>query len=80
MSTKVNESEVADIAKLTVHRHIARQIRRDPQLVERAKAMHARHRRMHVEEPIRRILQVIDLFLGVRLRGGRDGFGLAVIL
>jgi hypothetical protein len=42
MSTKVNESEVGDTAKLMIHRLIARQIRRDPKLVERAKAVHAR--------------------------------------
>jgi hypothetical protein len=59
MSTKVSVSEVGDIAKVTVHRRIARQIRRDPQLVEGAKAVQARHRRMHVEQPVRRILQVI---------------------
>src|SRR5260370_28843923 len=42
MSTKVNESEVGDTAKLMIHRLIARQIRRDPKLVEKAKAVHAR--------------------------------------
>jgi hypothetical protein len=42
MSTKVNESEVGDTAKLMIHRLIARRIRRDPTLVDRAKAVHAR--------------------------------------
>jgi hypothetical protein len=42
MSTKVNESKVGDTAKLMIHRLIARRIRRDPTLVDRAKAVHAR--------------------------------------
>jgi hypothetical protein len=42
MSIKVNESEVSDTAKLMIHRLIARRIRRDPTLVEKAKAVHAR--------------------------------------
>jgi hypothetical protein len=42
MSTKVNESEVGDTAKLMIHRLIARRIRRDPTLVDRAKAILAR--------------------------------------
>jgi hypothetical protein len=42
MSTKVNVSEVGDTAKLMIHRLIARRIRRDPTLVDGAKAVHAR--------------------------------------
>ncbi len=42
MSTEVNQGIVGDIAKLMMHRLIARQIRRDPTLVERAKIAHAR--------------------------------------
>jgi hypothetical protein len=42
MAIKVNESEVGDTAKLMIHRLIARRIRRDPTLVEKAKAVHAR--------------------------------------
>jgi hypothetical protein len=42
MSTEVNQGVVGDIAKLMMHRLIARQTRRDPTLVERAKIVHAR--------------------------------------
>src|ERR1700737_4394791 len=42
MSTKVNQGVVGDIAKLMMHRSIARQIRRGPTLVEMAKIAHAR--------------------------------------
>jgi hypothetical protein len=42
MEIKVNGSEVGDTAKLIIHRLIARRIRRDPMLVEKAKAVHAR--------------------------------------
>jgi hypothetical protein len=42
MSAKVNESEVGDTAKLMIHRLIARRIRHDPTLLEKAKAVHAR--------------------------------------
>jgi hypothetical protein len=41
MSTEVNQGMVADTAKLMMHRLIARQIRRDPTLVEKAKIAHA---------------------------------------
>lgn len=41
-STDVNGGAAEDIAKLMIHRLIARQIRRDPTLVERAKIVHAR--------------------------------------
>jgi hypothetical protein len=41
MSTEVNQGVVADTAKLMMHRLIARQIRRDPTLVEKAKVAHA---------------------------------------
>jgi hypothetical protein len=37
-----NQGVVGDTAKLIMHRLIARQIRRDPTLVERAKIAHAR--------------------------------------
>ena len=42
MSTEVNQGVIGDTAKLMMHRLIARQIRRDPTLVERAKIAHAR--------------------------------------
>jgi hypothetical protein len=42
MSTEVNQGVVTDTAKLMMHRLIARQIRRDPTLVEKAKVAHAR--------------------------------------
>ena len=38
----MNRGVVADTAKLMMHRLIARQIRRDPTLVEKAKVAHAR--------------------------------------
>jgi hypothetical protein len=41
MSTEVNQGMVSDTAKLMMHRLIARQIRRDPTLVEKAKIAHA---------------------------------------
>lgn len=42
MSNEVNQKVVADTAKLMMHGLIARQIRRDPTLVEKAKVAHAR--------------------------------------
>jgi hypothetical protein len=42
MSTEVNQGVVGDVAKLILHRLIARKIRRDPSLIERAKVVHAR--------------------------------------
>jgi hypothetical protein len=42
MSTEANQGVIGDTAKLMMHRLIARQIRRDPTLVERAKIAHAR--------------------------------------
>ena len=41
MRIEVNQGVVGDTAKLIMHRLIARQIRRDPALVERAKIAHA---------------------------------------
>src|SRR5260221_3242355 len=38
----VNQGEVGDTAKLIMHRLIARHIRRDPMLVERAKIAHTK--------------------------------------
>jgi hypothetical protein len=38
----INQGVVSDTAKLIMHRLIARQIRRDPTLVERAKIAHTR--------------------------------------
>ena len=37
MTVEVNEGVVGDTAKLIMHRLIARQIRRDPSLVDKAK-------------------------------------------
>jgi hypothetical protein len=42
MSDGLNEGVVGDTAKLMMHRLIARMLRRDPSLVERAKVAHAR--------------------------------------
>jgi hypothetical protein len=42
MTAEVNQGVVGDTAKLIIHRLIARQIRRDPALVEKAKIAHAR--------------------------------------
>ena len=42
MNARINQETVNDAAKLIMHRLIARQIRRDPTLVERAKIAHAR--------------------------------------
>jgi hypothetical protein len=42
MTIEVNQGIVGDTAKLIMHRLIARQIRRDPALVEKAKIAHAR--------------------------------------
>jgi hypothetical protein len=42
MTIEVNQGVVGDIAKLIMHRLIARQIRRDPALVEKDKIAHAR--------------------------------------
>jgi hypothetical protein len=42
MSTEVNQGMVGDPAKLMMYRLIARRIRRDPTLVEKAKVAHAR--------------------------------------
>src|ERR1700737_2579231 len=41
MTFEVNQGVVGDTAKLIMHRLIARQIRRDPTLVEKAKIAHA---------------------------------------
>jgi hypothetical protein len=41
MTIQVNQGVVGDTAKLIMHRLIARQIRRDPALVEKAKIAHA---------------------------------------
>src|SRR3984893_412105 len=41
MTIEVNQGVVGDTAKLIMHRLIARQIRRDPALVEKAKIAHA---------------------------------------
>ena len=42
MTAEVNQGVVGDTAKLIMHRLIARQIRRDPALVEKARIAHAR--------------------------------------
>jgi hypothetical protein len=42
MSTEANQAVVGDVAKLILHRLIARKIRRDPGSIERAKVVHAR--------------------------------------
>lgn len=42
MKDRLNEGVVGDTAKLMMHRLIARRLRRDPTLVERAKAAHTR--------------------------------------
>ena len=42
MKDRLNEGVVGDTAKLMMHRLIARRLRRDPTLVDKAKAAHAR--------------------------------------
>jgi hypothetical protein len=42
MNDPLNEGVVGDTAKLMMHRLIVRKLRRDPTLVDRAKAAHAR--------------------------------------
>jgi len=42
VTAEVNQGVVVDTAKLIIHRLIARQIRREPALVEKAKIAHAR--------------------------------------
>jgi hypothetical protein len=42
MTAEVNQGVVGDTAKLIMHRLIARQIRRDPAMVDNAKIAHAR--------------------------------------
>jgi hypothetical protein len=41
-SEAVNAGVVGDVAKLLMHRMIVRKLRRDPTIIERAKAVHAR--------------------------------------
>jgi len=41
-SAEVNAGVVGDVAKLLMHRLIARKVRRDPMIVDRAKVVHAR--------------------------------------
>ncbi|GKQ53578.1 hypothetical protein [Bradyrhizobium sp. Ce-3] len=41
MTTEVNEGVVSDTAKLMMHRLIARMLRRDPSLAEKARIAHA---------------------------------------
>lgn len=42
MNDRLNEGVVGDTAKLMMHRLIVRRLRRDPSLVEKAKAAHTR--------------------------------------
>ena len=42
MTGEVNEGVIGDTARLMMHRLIARMLRRDPSLVERARVAHAR--------------------------------------
>jgi len=42
MTIEINQGVVGDTAKLIIHRLIAREIRRDPALVDKAKISHAR--------------------------------------
>jgi hypothetical protein len=43
MAAEINQEMINDAAKLIMHRLIARALARDPALVERAKAVHARN-------------------------------------
>ena len=47
MGRVINTERVNDTAKLMMHRLIAREIGRDPSLIERAKEAHARHSQRH---------------------------------
>jgi hypothetical protein len=51
MSDGLNEGVVGDTAKLMMHRLIARMLRRDPSLVEKAKVAHARQADQFAEWP-----------------------------
>jgi hypothetical protein len=48
-SEAVNAGVVGDIAKLLMHRLIVRRLRRDPAIIERAKAAHARQAEQFAE-------------------------------
>jgi hypothetical protein len=61
MSTEVSQGVVADTAKLMMHRLIARQIRRDPTLVEKTKVAHARQADQFDEELI--VVQSVPITL-----------------
>jgi hypothetical protein len=51
MTGEVNEGVVGDTAKLMMHRLIARMLRRDPSLVEKARIAHARQAEQFVGWP-----------------------------
>ncbi len=51
MTVEVNWGVVGDTAKLIMHRLIARQIRRDPALVDKAKIAHARQANQFADWP-----------------------------
>jgi hypothetical protein len=51
MADGLNEGVVGDTAKLMMHRLIVRMLRRDPSLVEKAKAAHARQADHFVDWP-----------------------------
>jgi hypothetical protein len=50
-SEAVNAGVVGDVAKLLMHRMIVRKLRRDPTIIERAKAVHARQAEQFADWP-----------------------------
>jgi len=51
MNDRFNESVVADTEKLMMHRLIARRLRRDPTLLDKAKAAHTRQAEQFTDWP-----------------------------
>jgi hypothetical protein len=51
MDVAVNQEMVNDAAKLMMHRLVSRKLGRDPSLVERAKAIHARTAQRYTARP-----------------------------
>jgi hypothetical protein len=74
MDDAVNQETVNDTAKLMIHRLISRQLRRDPTLIERAKASNARISNRYAGSPFVRewdeLLRLPPSMLGAKLRSG----------
>ena len=59
MKVELNEGVVGDTAKLMMHRLIVRRLRRDPTLVEKAKAAHTRQADQFADWPFVREWEVL---------------------